>query len=158
MPAWRWCSAAIARYSVAVIIVSSHASSIRPAGAGAIGVGRLNGSHEFKFWNGKPERFGLAFRAGPVCAFTQIKSSPQGGFRSAHALVQSGKHARTTRLCEWTSHLLKRRVGVVARRRSAAHARSCIYRSRLLRFGGPMPDFASSTPRPSQCTRRSFIG
>ena len=35
IPARRCCSAAIARYSVALTIVSSHASSIRPAGAKA---------------------------------------------------------------------------------------------------------------------------
>jgi hypothetical protein len=46
IPAKRWCSAAITRYSLALIIVSSHASSLRPAGAGANGVGRSNGSPE----------------------------------------------------------------------------------------------------------------
>ena len=40
IPARRWCSIAIARYSVALTMVSSHASSIRPAGAGANSVGR----------------------------------------------------------------------------------------------------------------------
>ncbi len=64
IPARRWCSAAIARYSVALSIVSSHASSLRPAGAGTNGVGRLNGSHHLSFGMESPNA--LRWRFGRI--------------------------------------------------------------------------------------------
>jgi hypothetical protein len=44
IPAQRWCCRAIARYSIAVTMMSSHASSVHPAQAETNGVGRSNGS------------------------------------------------------------------------------------------------------------------
>jgi hypothetical protein len=57
----------------------SHASSICPTGAGANGVGRLNGSHQLSFGMESPNalrwRFGaLAFRWISGCTFAEIKS------------------------------------------------------------------------------------
>jgi hypothetical protein len=62
-----WCSAAIARYSVAMTIVSSHASvSSRefhlPDRRRSERRGTLKRVPSIKLWNGKPERFALAFR------------------------------------------------------------------------------------------------
>ena len=70
----RWCSAAITRYSVASTIVSSHASFIRPTSAATNSVGRLNGSHHFKFSNGKLNALRWRLSQTQWCTFAEIKS------------------------------------------------------------------------------------
>ena len=72
MPARRWCSAAIARYCVASTMISSHARSIRPAGAGTKGAGRLNGSHQSFEW--KARTLCRRFDHYLVCAFAETES------------------------------------------------------------------------------------
>jgi hypothetical protein len=75
IPSRRWCSAAVARYSVALTMISSHASFLRPdLCAGAKGVGHSKGSHQLRFSKIKPERLALAFRATSVCAFADVES------------------------------------------------------------------------------------
>jgi hypothetical protein len=61
-------------------MVSSHASSIRPAGAGANGVGRSNGSHLLSVGMERPNA--LRWR------FSQLESAPSPKLKSRESLVR----------------------------------------------------------------------
>ena len=78
----RWCSAAIARYSVASSMVSSHANFIRPADAGTNGMGRQNGSHHSSFRMESPDA--LRWRFGR----TQSAPFPKQSRESSASLVR----------------------------------------------------------------------
>ena len=82
IPARRWCSAAIARYSVASSMVSSHANFIRPADAGTNGMGRQNGSHHSSFRMESPDA--LRWRFGR----TQSAPFPKQSRESSASLVR----------------------------------------------------------------------
>src|SRR5262249_61692949 len=52
----------------------SHANFLRPAGAGANGVGRLKGSHQRSLGMESPNALRRRFEAGSVCTFTATKT------------------------------------------------------------------------------------
>src|SRR5262249_49844881 len=76
----------------------SHASFLRPAGAGANGVGRLKGSHQRSLGMESPNALRWRFEAGSRCTFTAAKATrpvlPADDLHRRRALRERGPGAR----------------------------------------------------------------
>jgi hypothetical protein len=57
--------------------------------------GTLEPVPSIKFWNGKPERFALAFRAGSICTINEIKSREGFPLPSGLAQIRMQRPGRT---------------------------------------------------------------
>jgi FixJ family two-component response regulator len=57
--------------------------------------GTLEPVPSIKFWNGKPERFALAFRAGSICTINEIKSRESFPLLSGLAQIRMQRPGRT---------------------------------------------------------------